>query len=61
MKKIKIGLPSKGRLKEESLNFFKSKNLKIENAFGERNYFFNIPNKSEVEGVCFYIPKRLLK
>ena len=54
MKKIKIGLPSKGRLKEDSLNFFKSKNLKIVNSFGERNYFFNIPNKSEVEGVFLH-------
>ena len=54
MKKIKIGLPSKGRLKEDSLNFFKSKNLKIENSFGERNYFFNIPNKTEVEGVFLH-------
>ena len=42
MSKIKIALPSKGRLKEESLKFFQSKNLKVINAFGERNYFFNV-------------------
>ena len=29
MSKIKIALPSKGRLKEESLKFFQSKNLKV--------------------------------
>ena len=34
MSKIKIGLPSKGRLKDESLAFFKSKNLEIVNSFG---------------------------
>ena len=38
MSKIKIALPSKGRLKEESLKFFQSKNLIVINAFGERNY-----------------------
>jgi len=42
MSKIKIGLPSKGRLKDESLAFLKSKNLHVVNSFGERNYFFNI-------------------
>ena len=42
MNKIKIGLPSKGRLREESLNFFQKKNLKVVNSFGDRNYFFNI-------------------
>ena len=40
MSKIKIGLPSKGRLKDESLAFLKNKNLEVVNTFGERNYFF---------------------
>ena len=37
MSKIKIGLPSKGRLKDESLAFLKSKNLQVVNSFGKRN------------------------
>ncbi len=39
MNKIKLGLPSKGRLKEDAINFFQSKKLIIKNSFGERNYF----------------------
>jgi len=54
MSKIKIGLPSKGRLKDESLAFLRSKNLEVVNSFGERNYFFNIKNNSEIEGVFLH-------
>ena len=54
MNKIKLGLPSKGRLKEESINFFQSKKLIIKNSFGERNYFFNIEGKNEVEGIFLH-------
>jgi ATP phosphoribosyltransferase len=54
MSKIKIGLPSKGRLKDESLAFFKSKNLEIVNSFGERNYFFNIKNNKEIDGIFLH-------
>ena len=54
MNKIKIALPSKGRLKEESLKFFKKKNLKVVNAFGERNYFFNIKNNNQIEGIYLH-------
>jgi ATP phosphoribosyltransferase len=52
MYKIKIGLPSKGRLKDESLAFLKSKNLQVVNSFGERNYFFNINN--EIDGIFLH-------
>jgi len=41
---ITIGLPSKGRLKEESINFFKKKNLEPTSSGGERNYFAQIEN-----------------
>ena len=41
---IKIGLPSKGRLKEGSINFFASNNLKPNLNGGERNYFAQIDN-----------------
>jgi ATP phosphoribosyltransferase len=54
MAKIKIGLPSKGRLKEEALSFLKSKNLEVVNSFGERNYFFNVKNKKEIDGIFLH-------
>jgi len=54
MSKIKIALPSKGRLKEESLKFFQSKNLKVINTFGERNYFFNVKNNNQIEGMYLH-------
>lgn len=54
MNKIKIALPSKGRLKEESLKFFQKKNLNVVNAFGERNYFFNIKNNNQIEGIYLH-------
>jgi len=54
MSKIKIGLPSKGRLKDESLAFLKSKNLQVVNSFGERNYFFNIKNNNEIDGIFLH-------
>ena len=54
MNKIKIALPSTGRLKEESLKFFQKKNLNVVNAFGERNYFFNIKNNNQIEGIYLH-------
>ena len=54
MNKIKLALPSKGRLKEDSLTFFQSKNLKVINAFGERNYFFNIKNNNQIKGTYLH-------
>ncbi len=41
---ITIGLPSKGRLKEESIHFFEKNNLKPTSNGGERNYFAQIEN-----------------
>jgi len=54
MFKIKIGLPSKGRLKDETLAFLKSKNLEVINSFGERNYFFNFKNNNELDGIFLH-------
>jgi ATP phosphoribosyltransferase len=54
MYKIKMGLPSKGRLKDETLAFLKSKNLEVVNSFGERNYFFNIKNNKELDGIFLH-------
>ena len=36
---ITIGLPSKGRLKEGSIDFLEKNNLKLTSNGGERNYF----------------------
>ena len=41
---ITIGLPSKGRLKEGSINFFKKNSLKPTSNEGKRNYFAQIEN-----------------
>ena len=41
---ITIGLPSKGRLKESSINFFDKNNLKLTTNGGERNYFADVKN-----------------
>ena len=41
---ITIGLPSKGRLKEDSISFFKKNNFKPTSNGGERNYFAQIEN-----------------
>ena len=42
---IKIGIPSKGRLRTGVLNIFKKKKLKILSERGERDYFAKIKNK----------------
>ena len=41
---ITIGLPSKGRLKEDSISFFEKNNFKPTSNGGERNYFAQIEN-----------------
>ena len=41
---ITIGLPSKGRLKEGSINFFARNNLKLTSNGGERYYFAEVKN-----------------
>jgi ATP phosphoribosyltransferase len=46
---ITIGLPSKGRLKEKSLDFFNENNLTILSSNKERNYFATIKNKPNIK------------
>jgi ATP phosphoribosyltransferase len=46
---ITIGLPSKGRLKEDSIDFFRKNNLKLISSGGERNYFARIENFSNIK------------
>ena len=41
---ITIGIPSKGRLKENSISFFDKNNLKLTTNGGERNYFAEVKN-----------------
>jgi len=41
---ITIGLPSKGRLKEGSINFLAKNNLELTSNGGERNYFAEVKN-----------------
>ena len=46
---ITIGLPSKGRLKDKSLDFFNKKNLTILSSDKERNYFATIEKKPYIK------------
>ena len=46
---ITIGLPSKGRLKENSVSFFEKNNLKLTSNGGERNYFAQIENLPNIK------------
>jgi len=46
---ITIGLPSKGRLKDKAIRFFKTKSLKVLQSDKERNYFATIENKPNIK------------
>tara|TARA_Y100001970_G_scaffold1241_1_gene1453 strand:+ start:252 stop:935 length:684 start_codon:yes stop_codon:yes gene_type:complete len=46
---ITIGLPSKGRLKEGSIGFLEKNNLKLTSNAGERNYFAEVENFSNIK------------
>ena len=46
---ITIGLPSKGRLRDKSLDFFNNRELKILASSKERNYFASIHNKPNIK------------
>ena len=41
---ITIGLPSKGRLKEGSVNYLRKNNLELSSNGAERNYFAEVKN-----------------
>ncbi len=47
--KIKIGVPSKGRLRKDVLKVFKKNKYKLISERGERDYFARIKNKSNIE------------
>ena len=46
---IKIGIPSKGRLRKNVLKVFKKNKYKLISERGERDYFATIKNKSNME------------
>ena len=46
---IKIGAPSKGRLRKDVLKVFKKNKYKLISERGERDYFAKIKNKSNIE------------
>ena len=47
--KIKIGVPSKGRLKKNVLEVFKKNKYKLISERGERDYFAKIKNKKNIK------------
>jgi ATP phosphoribosyltransferase len=57
---ITIGLPSKGRLKDKAISFFKEKKLKILQSEKERNYFGTIENKPNIK-VIFLHAKEIIQ
>ena len=57
---ITIGLPSKGRLKDEAILFFKDQGLKILQSEKERNYFGTIENKNNIK-IIFLHAKEIIK
>ena len=46
---IKIGIPSKGRLRKDTLSIFKNKNLKILSERGERDLIGSVKNKKNIK------------
>ena len=57
---ITIGLPSKGRLKDEAILFFKDQGLKILQSEKERNYFGTIENKTNIK-IIFLHAKEIIQ
>jgi len=46
---ITIGLPSKGRLREGAIQFFRKNNFKLNSNGGERNYFAEVENYPNIK------------
>ena len=57
---ITIGLPSKGRLKDDAISFFDNCGLKILQSEKERNYFGSIKNKSYIQ-IIFLHAKEIIQ
>ena len=54
---ITIGLPSKGRLKEGSVDYLRKNNLELSSNGAERNYFAEVKNFPFIK--IIYLPKDL--
>ena len=50
---INIGIPSKGRLREDVLKIFKRKKLKLISERGERDLIGSIKNKKKFKNTIF--------
>ena len=57
---ITIGLPSKGRLKDNGVSFFNKNGLKILQSKKERNYFGAIENKPNIK-IIFLHAKEIIQ
>jgi ATP phosphoribosyltransferase len=57
---ITIGLPSKGRLKDKAISFFRRRGLKILQNEKERNYFGTIENKPNTK-IIFLHAKEIIQ
>ncbi len=57
---ISIGLPSKGRLKDKAISFFKKNGVKILHSNKERNYFATIENKPNIK-IIFLHAKEIIQ
>jgi len=51
---VTIGLPSKGRLKESSINFLEKNNLKLTSKGGDRDYFADLDNLSNAKVIYLH-------
>ena len=51
---MNIGIPSKGRLRQDVLNIFKKKKLKLVSERGERDLFGSIKNKKNIKVVYLH-------
>ena len=49
-----IGLPSKGRLKENAISILKKKNFKLSSKGGERDYFAELDNFPNVKVIYLH-------
>ena len=57
---VTIGLPSKGRLKDNAVSFFDKNGLKILQSKKERNYFGSIENKANIK-IIFLHAKEIIQ
>ena len=55
---IKIGIPSKGRLRKDVLNIFKKNKLKLISSRGDRDLIGSIKGKQNIEICLLYTSPR---